>query len=111
MVSVGDRGGYRRFPPRRSLRERRRDPRHLTARFHGGILWGVLGAVILGGAMNFGGRQNPVGRQFLQRVEDEFKSRAFAVVAHNTLIDFASLGGDAGYIGAAGIGRSSLRSR
>jgi glucokinase len=67
------------------------------------------GAVILGGAMNFGGRDSSVGRQFLRRVEEEFQSRAFEVVAKNTLIDFASLGGDAGYIGAAGIGRSSVR--
>ncbi|MFO7905281.1 MAG: ROK family protein [Pirellulaceae bacterium] len=65
------------------------------------------GAVILGGAMNFGGRDNRIGHQFLQRVEETFQSRAFEVVAKNTLIDFASLGGDAGYIGAAGIARSS----
>lgn len=65
------------------------------------------GAVILGGAMNFGGRESPVGRRFLQRVEEEFKSRAFEVVAKNTLIDYASLAGDAGYIGAAGVARSS----
>ncbi len=67
------------------------------------------GAVILGGAMNFGGRDHVVGKQFIQRVEAEFKRRAFEVVANNTLIDFASLGGDAGYIGAAGISRASLR--
>ena len=30
---------------------------------------------------------------------------AFAVLAENTVIDFATLGGDAGYIGAAGIAR------
>ncbi len=67
------------------------------------------GVVVLGGAMNFGGRQNPVGRRFLQRVEEEFKERAFEVVAKGTLIDFASLGGDAGYIGAAGIGRAAWK--
>ena len=66
------------------------------------------GAVILGGAMNFGGRENPVGRNFRQRVEEEFRNRAFEVVSKNTLIDFASLGGDAGYIGAAGFARSSV---
>ena len=63
------------------------------------------GAVILGGAMNFGGTATAVGRQFLEQVTKEFRSRAFAVVA-DTKIDYASLGGDAGYIGAAGIARS-----
>ena len=67
------------------------------------------GAVILGGAMNFGGHDTTVGRKFLARVREEFQSRAFDVVAKNTLIDFASLGGDAGYIGAAGISRAALR--
>lgn len=65
------------------------------------------GAVILGGAMNFGGKGTSVGRKFLERITQEFRSRAFAVVA-DTIIDFASLGGDAGYIGAAGIARSHL---
>lgn len=65
------------------------------------------GAVILGGAMNFGAHENKIGRKFLQRVTEEFQSRAFEVVAKNTMIDFASLGGDAGYIGAAGIARST----
>ena len=67
------------------------------------------GVVILGGAMNFGGRETKVGQRFLQRAEEEFKSRAFEVVAKNTVIDFASLGGDAGYIGAAGISRAFVR--
>lgn len=67
------------------------------------------GAVILGGAMNFGGHESAVGRQFLQRVQEEFCSRAFDVVAKGTLIDFASLGGDAGYIGAAGVSRAVAR--
>ncbi len=67
------------------------------------------GAVILGGAMNFGGQSSEVGRKFLARAADEFKSRAFAVVAE-TRIDYASLGGDAGYIGAAGIARTTYQS-
>jgi glucokinase len=66
------------------------------------------GAVILGGAMNFGGPATRVGRQFLERVRDEFRSRAFEVVAKNTVIDYASLGGDAGFIGAAGIARAKI---
>jgi glucokinase len=67
------------------------------------------GAVILGGAMNFGGNDAAVGRKFIGRVRDEFKRRAFAVVADTTLIDYASLGGDAGYIGAAGISRAAFQ--
>lgn len=66
------------------------------------------GAVILGGAMNFGGSRTRVGHQFLTRVRDEFRSRAFEVVSKNTLIDYASLGSDAGFIGAAGIAREKL---
>jgi glucokinase len=65
------------------------------------------GAVILGGAMNFGGRHAEVGRQFIERVREVFRSRAFDIVK-NTVIDYASLGGDAGYIGAAGIARAKL---
>ena len=63
------------------------------------------GAVILGGAMNFGRHDTQVGRAFLEAVRNEFRQRAFDVVAENTTIDYAILGGDAGYIGAAGIAR------
>jgi glucokinase len=64
------------------------------------------GAVILGGAMNFGGNATKVGRGFLAEVRSEFQQLAYHNVAQNTTIDFAALGGDAGYIGAAGIGRA-----
>lgn len=63
------------------------------------------GAVILGGAMNFGGHDAPLGRQFLERVRSIVKARTFPTLAEKTVIDFAALGGDAGFIGAAGIGR------
>ena len=63
------------------------------------------GAVILGGAINFGGHDEPLGRKFLERVRQEVKSRAFPVPAAHTVIDFARLGGDAGYLGAAGKAR------
>lgn len=62
-------------------------------------------AVILGGAMDFGGRGNPIGRAFLEAIRQEVRSLAFPVLADNIHIDFATLGGDAGYIGAAGIAR------
>jgi glucokinase len=63
------------------------------------------GAVILGGAMNFGGHEDPVGRRFIEHVRDIVRKRAFPIPAQRTTIDFAALGSDAGYIGAAGIAR------
>jgi len=61
--------------------------------------------ILIGGAMTFGGHASPIGRQFLARVKQEIHARAYAVPAQNTVIDFATLGGDAGYIGSAGIAR------
>ncbi len=61
--------------------------------------------VLLGGAMTFGGNQTELGRTFLGRIKEEVNQRAFAVLAERTAIDFATLGGDAGYIGAAGLAR------
>jgi len=65
--------------------------------------------VLLGGAMTFGGHQTPLGRQFLKWVKDEVSGRAFRGPAEQTVIDFATLGGDAGYIGAAGLARLEQR--
>ncbi len=56
------------------------------------------GLVLLGGAMNFGGSQCNVGKRFLQGIVDEFGRRTFPNVFEGTKIDFATLGGDAGYI-------------
>lgn len=64
------------------------------------------GLVVLGGAMNFGGNDSLIGRHFIDRVRSTFRSRSFEYVAAGTKIDFASLGGDAGYLGAAGIARA-----
>jgi glucokinase len=61
--------------------------------------------VLFGGAMTFGGGKSELGRRFLQRIRDEVKARAFPVPAQKTIIDFAALGNDAGYIGAAGCAR------
>ncbi|WP_168566902.1 ROK family protein [Crateriforma spongiae] len=63
------------------------------------------GSVVLGGAMNFGGADCDVGRRFLKGVADEFQARTFDNVFEGTSIQFASLGGDAGYLGAAGYAR------
>jgi len=66
------------------------------------------GLVVLGGAMDFGGAECPIGRRFLKAVVAEFRQRAFKNVIEGTRIDFASLGGDAGYIGAAGIAKADF---
>ncbi len=63
------------------------------------------GLVLLGGAMNFGGASCVVGQRFLRRIVSEFKERTFANVFEGTHIDFARLGSDAGYIGAAAMAR------
>ncbi len=63
------------------------------------------GSVVLGGAMNFGGSQSPIGRRFLKGVSDEFQQRTFDNVYAGTKIAFAALGADAGYLGAAGYAR------
>jgi glucokinase len=82
-----------------------------TARFLGVGVTSVVhtvdpGAVVIGGAMTFGGSENEVGRLFLEMVREEFRRRCFGVVI-NTSIDYAMLGGDAGMIGAAGIARAA----
>jgi glucokinase len=65
--------------------------------------------VVLGGAMTFGGHDHALGRRFLERIREEVRHRAFPVLAKKTTIDFAALGGDAGYIGAAGVARLQHR--
>ncbi|MBX7075086.1 MAG: ROK family protein [Pirellulales bacterium] len=67
--------------------------------------------VVFGGAMTFGEHSTPLGRRFLARIQEEVERRAFPVLAAKTKIDYASLGGDAGYIGAAGVARLEYRRR
>jgi len=64
--------------------------------------------VLLGGAMTFGRNETKVGREFLHRVHQEFRARTFATLADRITIEYASLGGDAGFIGAAGCARRAL---
>jgi glucokinase len=66
------------------------------------------GIVIVGGAMNFGGHSWAIGRKFMARLREEFRSLAYGVV-QQTPIEFASLGSQAGYIGAAGIARAAYK--
>lgn len=68
-------------------------------------------AVMIGGAMTFGGEASPVGRTFLERIRAEVHRRTFPTLAARTAIGFASLGGDAGAIGAAGLARLEARRR
>ncbi len=63
-------------------------------------------AILLGGAVNFGGRNAALGGRFLSRVREKFQQLAMPVLARETIIDFADLGSNAGYIGAAGLART-----
>lgn len=62
-------------------------------------------AIILGGAMNFGGNSTELGRQFLERVITQVAKWTFPIVANHLTIDFAQLGSAAGWVGAAGLSR------
>jgi glucokinase len=62
-------------------------------------------SVVIGGAMTFGGAGHPLGEKFMTRLREEARSRLIASIRDKVHIDFATLGGDAGYIGAAGLAR------
>ncbi len=64
--------------------------------------------VLLGGAMTFGGPDTLLGQRFLEQVTKQVRNRAFKAVAENVVIDFAMLGQDAGFIGAAGLARAEF---
>jgi glucokinase len=66
-------------------------------------------SVVIGGAMTFGGDGHPLGEAFMTRLRDEARRRMIASIRDKTHIDFATLGGDAGYIGAAGLARREHR--
>jgi glucokinase len=68
-------------------------------------------AVVLGGAMTFGGYDTVIGRSFLERIRDEVRPRILEPLRDAVRIEFASLGGDAGYIGAAGLARLEHQKR
>jgi|GEM_PF-792573 len=63
-------------------------------------------AIYIGGAMTFGGNDSELGRTFMQAIRDEIKIRALPTCSATTIVDFAELGGDAGFIGAAGIAKA-----
>ncbi len=55
--------------------------------------------------MDFGGPGDHIGERFLQGIRREFRERTFENVYLGTTIQFAKLGADAGYLGAAGYSR------
>jgi glucokinase len=61
--------------------------------------------VLIGGAMTFGMKNTDLGRCFLNHLREEFRRRTFPMLREKTRIDYATLGKDAGVIGAAGIAR------
>jgi glucokinase len=66
-------------------------------------------AVLLGGAMTFGGDKSEIGREFIQTIRDVVRPRILEPLRDAVRIEFASLGGDAGYLGAAGLARLEHR--
>jgi len=58
--------------------------------------------VLFGGNMTFGRNEAALGRRFLSTVREEVRRLAFPVPGSKVRIDYAGLGGQAGFIGAAG---------
>lgn len=84
-----------------------------TARFLGigiSVLCQTLNPsiVLLGGAMTFGGSNSATGRRFLSRVIDSVHENSLKQIARGVEIEFASLGGDAGILGAAKLAQQAL---
>ncbi len=52
--------------------------------------------------MNFGRNETELGRKFIGLVQEEVKKLTFPVPAAKVRIDYAKLGGQAGFIGAGG---------
>jgi len=66
-------------------------------------------SVVIGGGVNFGGAGHPLGEAFLQRIRDKVRPRLLKPLRESLHIEFAQLGSDAGYIGAAGLARLEHR--
>ena len=64
--------------------------------------------VLIGGAMTFGGKNSPLGQSFLDCIREEVRRRAFPIPRERTTIEYAALGSDAGYLGAAGLARAEF---
>ncbi len=55
--------------------------------------------------MTFGGNDSPIGRRFLNLIRTGLQNRSFKNIFEGTEVRFATLGGDAGYLGAAGLAK------
>ncbi|HEX3872346.1 MAG TPA: ROK family protein [Pirellulales bacterium] len=66
------------------------------------------GCVVIGGAMTFGRDETPLGRRFIEQIRQEVQRRAFPTPGATPIV-YATLGGDAGYIGVAGLARVAHR--
>jgi len=64
--------------------------------------------VLFGGAMTFGRNETDLGQRFLEKIRSVVRERAFPTLAEQTLVDYATLGGDAGFIGAAGCAKQAF---
>lgn len=64
--------------------------------------------IVIGGAMTFGGAGHPLGERFLEEVRKQTTERLIPSLRGEIAIEFAKLGGNAGYIGAAGRARVAL---
>jgi glucokinase len=64
--------------------------------------------VLIGGEMMFGGKGSKIGEMFLNRVREEIDKRSLKDLADNLKLDFATLGPNASYIGAAGLAREEV---
>jgi glucokinase len=68
-------------------------------------------SVVIGGAMTFGGEGHPLGEKFMARLRQEATGRMFESLRDKIHINFAALGSDAGYIGAAGLARREFNQK
>lgn len=59
--------------------------------------------IVIAGNMTFGGAGHPLGERFLGELRDQTNARLFPNLRGQIPINFAKLGGKAGYMGAAGI--------
>lgn len=66
-------------------------------------------AVVIGGSLTFGGAGHPLGERFLDEVRNQTRSMLIPSIRDVIVIEFAELGGSAGYIGAAGLARRARR--
>ena len=66
--------------------------------------------VLLGGAVTFGGNQTKTGQAFLKTIHEEAVRLSLVQTGSSLKIDFATLGNDAGMLGAARHARQTARS-